>query len=243
MKEISRWKNIKGWEQRPFRQRWIHYYVLFPEYVRLLRDADYQCILDYGCGDGFLSYHLKNHLPTKDIVAYDVVENMRNMTRRNVEGIQVIEMLGQKQFDAICLNMVLQDVDEPLVLLTSLHKNLNSGGVLILTLPHPIYSLIEKNHMTTRRERLASNYAHDIFRYPFEETEKVYWSGDSENWTYLYNRMLQTYAELLYKSGFSTIAIREPLALEDGACESDLYDLYSKIPGFMFFVCAKRPLS
>lgn len=237
--ELSQWVEIKHWMHRPMRQRWIHYYVLFPEYMNLLQGRNHTSILDYGCGDGTLSLYLKEKFPDSDITAYDVVENMRNIARSNVNGINVPDTLHGLQFDVICLNMVLQDVDEPVKVLRSVRSSLSPSGMLIVSLPHPVYSLIEANHKTTRRERISeAEDVHDFMRYPLEETEKVYWSNGSENWTFLYNRTIQTYSEIFYQAGFSIISIREPLSIAEGGCEKDLFDIYSHIPGTMLFVCA-----
>lgn len=237
--ELSQWEAIKHWEQRPMRQQWIHHYVLFPEYMAILRDRRHKTILDYGCGDGLLSVFLKRQFPDSKITAYDVIENMRNIARHNDEEIDVPDTLDGLHFDVICLNMVLQDVDKPVEVLSSIRTKLNPSGTVILSLPHPIYSLIEANHKTTRRERISAGPAHDFMRYPFEETEKVYWSDGSDNWTFLYNRMIQTYSEIFCQAGFSISLIREPLAVAEGACESDLFDIFGHIPGIMFFVCSR----
>ena len=232
---LSQWEAIKHWEQRPMRQQWVHHYVLFPEYMSILQDRNHKTILDYGCGDGLLSLFLEKQFPDSKITAYDVIENMRDIARRNLKVVDIPDTLDGLFFDVICLNMVLQDVDNPIEVLSSVRKNLNPFGSVILTLPHPIYSLIEANHKTTKRERIFAEPVHDFMRYPFEETEKVYWSDSADNWTFLYNRMIQTYSKIFCQAGFSISLIREPLSVAEGVCERDLFDIFGRIPGIMFF--------
>lgn len=237
--ELGRWELLKNWGQRPPRQKWLHYNVLFPEYSKIVRKLNPKSILDFGCGDGILSAFLHETFPQCRITAFDDAVHMRELARYSLGEVSVVESLQGLHFDMICQNMVLQDIDKPIELLRSLHRIINPNGYLITTLPHPVFSLIESNHVTTRRERVSPTAFHDILRYPFEETEKVFWTNDDTNWTFLYNRMIQTYSELFYTSGYSIISIREPFAVKSGEYEKDLYDIYSLLPGVMVFICAR----
>lgn len=238
--EISRWEKIDDWEFRPSQQRWVHHYVLFPEYHNIIKNISCNSILDFGCGDGLLANFLHNNFSNLSISAYDVVDKMRDIAKRNTTGIHVLDSLAGMSFDVICLNMVLQDVVDPVDLLNSLSDYLNPNGSLIISIPHPIFSLVEANHATTIRERITFPYSkgvHDYSRYLYQESEKVFWSHLGDNWTYLYNRTIQTYSEFFSKSNFFIRKIREPVAISAGQHESTLYDIFTKQPGIMFFIC------
>ena len=241
--EILRWERIVDWENRPNRQRWIHQFVLFPEYINIIEEYNFNSILDYGCGDGSLACFLKDRFNDYIVYAYDIIKDMRNLAKNNSRKIIVLDSLenNEQKFDIICLNMVLQDVDNPESLIKFLLKHLNPYGIIIFSIPHPFFSLIEKNHVTTKRERITlpqSKQLHDSARYQFQEVEKVYWSADQNNWTFLFNRTLQTYSELFYNSGLYIRLIKEPVAIPDGRSEKDLFEIYSNNPGAMFFVCS-----
>lgn len=241
--EILRWEEVVDWENRPSRQRWLHQFVLFPEYLEILKEREFNSILDYGCGDGSLASFLKGNFENCLVSAYDVVMDMRNIARNRTEKVAVLDSIGESCFDVICLNMVLQDVDNPTGLLQSLVNHLNPYGIIIFSIPHPLFSLVEQNHVTTKRERIIlpqSKFANDYARYRFQEIEKVYWSSDKNNWTFLFNRTLQTYSELFYNSGLLIELIKEPVPISEGKCETDLFEIYSKNPGVIFFVCINK---
>ena len=229
--DMSRWDGLANWGERPERQRWVHKNVLFPEYLSLVESYGSRKVLDYGCGDGALSAFLIASCSDIDIVAFDESENMRRLARLALGRMSVPDDLGSMQFDTICMNMVLQDALEPECLLASLKRRLGDSGRLIISVPHPIFSLIESNHRTTRRERISPSRENDIMRYIFEEPEKVHWSDDGESWTHLYNRTIQTYSSIFCRAGFSIAEIREPLARGESESNGDLFRVYNRAQG------------
>ncbi len=235
---VSRWNELgqNFWNNRSSRQRWLHIYVLFPELLKIIKAGIHKEILDYGCGDGSLALFLVNNLPESNVLAYDIADEMRKEAQLHLGKARVVDDLSERKFDVICANMVIQAVEDPVRMLKELRSNLTADGRILVTVPHPVFSLIENEHLTTKRMTVSPSKRKDIYRYLYEETEKVFWDFESEkHWTYLFNRTIQTYTGLFFNAGFSIEQIREPLPDKKGMKEKDLYRINSELPKTMLF--------
>lgn len=241
---IGQWNNVgdEYWKNRSLRQKWLPDYVLNPEIFRIVKTISHKSILDYGCGDGQLADFLLKQFPESLIFAYDSSVRMRDAARQVIGYDRVLESMDGMQFEVICINMVIQDISDPVKMLLDLKPHLSSTGKIIITIPHPIFALRECDHLTTRREILNGSGLKGYDRYLSEETEKVFWNTeDDTNWTYLFNRTIQTYSSFFDEAGLTIELIRETLPEERGICEQDLYLVNSELPHSMVFcLCVRK---
>ncbi|MCM1495503.1 MAG: class I SAM-dependent methyltransferase [Bacteroides sp.] len=235
MNEIDNWNDIGifYWEKRTDRQKWVHEYILYPEHYRIISNIKNDSILDYGCGDGSLIKYLQKKGFANSLFAYDDSLKMRNLAKKKLEKGIVINELQYEKYDIICLNMVLQDVKNINAFLLNLKKYLRYNGNIIISLPHPVFSLIENRHLTTNREIIYRGNRKGIYRYLSEDTEKVFWND--MNWTSLYNRTIGTYSKMFSQSGYLIAEISEPKPISKEYNEKDLYEINSELPGYIFF--------
>lgn len=234
---MDRWNDIgiAYWSNRSERQRWVHEYILYPEYYRLINELDSAIILDYGCGDGSLIRYLQQACRHCTFYAYDESQEMRRITERNLGSEIVLEHLTESKYDIICLNMVLQDVKYPKELLLNLKSHLVSKGMILISIPHPVFSLIESRHLTTKREIISNESSKkNIYRYLNEDSERVYWTNS--NWTNLYNRTLSSYSKIIREAGYFVLDVTEPLPIKQPTNNQDLYLLNSELPSYLFLV-------
>lgn len=233
---MDRWNDIglAYWSNRAERQRWVHEYILYPEYLRIINEIDCAAILDYGCGDGSLVSYLQNICKHCTFYAYDESQEMRNIAKRTLRKEVALEHLSENAYDIICLNMVLQDVESPKELLINLKPYLVPKGMILISIPHPVFSLIESRHLTTRREIISNKGNRNIYRYLDEDNEKVYWTNT--NWTNLYNRTIGSYSKAIREAGYFILDISEPLPSEKTINNQDLYLLNSELPSYLFWI-------
>ena len=235
--EMFSW-NLLGeeyWTQRTRRQRWIHMNILYPCVASYIRNTD--LVLDYGCGGGDMLLYIRSLYPEAKLWGYDRSSAMRDIAKATLGSDAIANDLSEIDggFNRITLNMVLQDIEQPVDMLRRLRSLLAVDGMLIITVPHPTFSLIEGQHVTTRRERIAKTPRSDIYRYLHEEAEKVYWDASSDHHTLLYNRTLPTYIAEFKEGGLYIDDLVEPLPVDDGG-ERDLYVMYTEIPKLLVFV-------
>lgn len=234
---MDRWNDIglAYWSKRSERQRWVHEYILYPEYSRIINEIGGTVILDYGCGDGSLINYLLNVCKHRTFYAYDESREMRNIAKKMLHKEIALEHLSENAYDIICLNMVIQDVEDPTELLIKLESFLVPKGIMLISMPHPVFSLIESRHLTTKREIISNRAGREnIYRYLDEDSERVYWTNT--NWTNLYNRTISTYSTAIREAGYFILDITEPLPNECSSNNKDLYLLNSELPSYLFWV-------
>ena len=93
-------------------------------------------ILDYGSGDGYLSYSMGKINTELDIHATDYIK----FNSKFYEDVNFIEFKNfsndTNKFDLIILRHVLEHIEEPAVLINDLVDKLNSGGYIMVEVPN-----------------------------------------------------------------------------------------------------------
>lgn len=243
--DVEKWDSlgIEYWQNRSVRQRWAHEYLLHPEFLRLIRSLEklsFSKLLDFGCGDGSLLQYFRTHDLKYECFGYDRSQILMQIARKNHPDFNYINNLDNQTFDVICLNMVIQDVANPIALLNELGTAMNGSGILIISIPHPVFSLIQSQHFTTLRKIKNPSNQKDIYRYRFEESEEVFWNDNCSTSTNLYNRTLATYVGFIRSSKLKIIDITEPYPIEQGQNDTELYNMHCLIPKFLFIVACKQ---
>jgi dCTP diphosphatase len=247
--DLDRWDAVAKllWANRAQNQRWVHDFILIPTIRSLIAPTDHS-VLDVGCGDGYLSEQLRSELAL-DVLAYDAAPQMRQLASQALGSSAVLASLKEVPHGTVQLavaNLVLQSVAEPAVLLKDVREVLRSGARLIVTVPHPCFTLIRDLHTTTVRRWLepperrlpsAAEGLQDLARYYEQPVEEVVWSTALGVSTLLYNRTLQQYLEIFSAGGFVVKNLLEPSPIgADAKQDARLFSLFSAIPGFLCFV-------
>lgn len=122
-------------------------------------------ILDIGCGVGqFTPMFLKKF---RRVVGIDPSEEYLRVARKNNKQVEYVADLGEtfnleEKFDTITMNMLLEHVDNPIVLLKNCKNHLASGGRIIVQVPNAnsitrrlgvIMGVIDSIKNITNRER------------------------------------------------------------------------------------------
>ncbi|MDE6003819.1 MAG: class I SAM-dependent methyltransferase [Oscillospiraceae bacterium] len=235
--DISLWDNLGEtyWMHRNEKQKWVHKYILFPAINNILNQSSFESLLDYGCGDGELLQYLSTKYINKTLVGFDQSKQMSSIAKKKHPNLVIKNTLMHSTYDFICMNMVIQDIRNPLNLLVELRDFLKDNGNIVITLPHPIFSLIESQHLTTSRIVKNKKGSKGIYRYLDEDYEEVYWNANSSNFTKLYNRTFFTYSKMFENAGYVIKNLFEPMPINDGICEPDMYELFVSIPKLIVF--------
>ena len=94
-------------------------------------------VLDFGCGSGILSRHIRALFPKATVVAYDINENMLQVARENRSAAYYIskyEELKNFGFDIIILSSVLHELSPQVTAVVEIKKLLkpNEPGLIII---------------------------------------------------------------------------------------------------------------
>lgn len=243
--DLEKWDSLglKYWNNRNERQKWAHDFILHPEFLRLIKTLDIvpsSKLLDFGCGDGSLLNFFHTHDLDCKCYGSDKSQVLMQIARSNCPYAGFVDSPLDLTFDVICMNMVIQDISDPIDVLSELRKAMNDNGALIISIPHPVFSLIQSQHLTTVRKIKDPSGQKDICRYLYEETEEVYWNDSCDASTNLYNRTIATYADYFRSSGYMIVDITEPSPIPQGKCDMELYDIHKLVPRFMFITACKR---
>jgi SAM-dependent methyltransferase len=190
-------------------------------------------ILDYGCGSGeFLTFARgQGH----EVVGLDPSVAMAKRAERENPNVLVANhagLLANYLFDAVVMNLVLSCVDNSVGALSAASS---FSSRLIVTVPHPCFSLFDDLHCTTQRRWISPRNSDDerelYFCRPIQE---VVWdpAGTATN---LYHRSLTELFEAFRHCQLHVVDLFEPLPVVEGACIARLYDRFTRIPAFMLF--------
>lgn len=210
---------------------WFHKYVLYPAICDRLKGQ--LIILDYGCGSGELIAKLQ--MLRHRAFGFDPsVEMVKRAREVNVGALIVNDLtsLKCKQIDLVVLNLVLSCVSDASSVIRSA---LNYAERMIITIPHPFFSLFSDLHTTTRRLWHGSIVPYDERElYFLEPQQKVIWD-DEGTATLVFHRTLSTWFSLFKKFNLTINHIEELVPIQSGSCISRLYKQFSKIPSLMLF--------
>ena len=182
----------------------------FPEikdrFWKLIGNPKDLCILDLGCGQGWLTQKLydrgasvvgidgsnklieraRSLYPNPDFIVFDLSKGLPN--------------LGHKS-DIVVSHMVVMDIPEIETLFSAVSTSLNPSGKFILSLPHPCF-FNQKSH----RDEKTGEYFKKLRGYLNPDV----WRIDSFGGHNHYHRTLTTYFTALRNAGLMTSCFYEP---------------------------------
>lgn len=160
---------------------------LIPSVLSLLKGKKESKILDFGCGDGYLSDLI--FAKRYEVIGYDISKNMLQIAKKRNSRINFIgneTKLYEKKYSSIILNMVIHDIKNYCLVLTKLMNCLENNGQIILSIPHPCFYNSDNKNQTKK-------YKSDHSFYKFNEK----FTGVRH-----YHRSIEKYFSLFYSNGF-----------------------------------------
>ncbi len=125
-----------------------HYYhvnVIIPNVLKLLKDK--KSVLDLACGQGVLQRHLDKDIQYLGVdISSNMIEkaNLHNKNKKHVfisRDLSKIVKLEKKDFEAACIILSLQDIENPLNILKNANDHLIKNGLLIIVINHPCFRI------------------------------------------------------------------------------------------------------
>lgn len=216
--------------------------ILYRYIKEQLDEIKPQNILEAGCGTGWLMHLLSSRYPNlqgcdgSDFLLKKAKTDFPHLNLQRADLEQPLPY-SANSFDAIIMNMVINDIANQSTALKNLLTITKPGGNLILTLPNPFYSLPTGNwkrglwrFITGQKPKLILNNYFDFGR---DGKEKV----DNKNFTvrsYSLASILNNAAE----AGWKLAHMEEMKSKEDDAEFSLQYELF-RFPLLLLLVFRK----
>jgi bacteriocin biosynthesis cyclodehydratase domain-containing protein len=204
-------------------------------------------LLDVGCATGEISRRIAQlkYFVTAVDISTEMLKSFRELASTDeLEYINIIygdflDIDFESKFDYVLLNLILDHIEEPLVMLQKCHEILNDDGVVIITIPHPFkdsgrWIKHKKNGSWSYKDFIVDNY---FYEGPIDKSrENKYGDVVIEKIT-SHKRTLETYFKLIKEANLMIIDYFEPKpeAQDDGV----LAEKSIRVPYFSVFSCKK----
>ena len=175
--------------------------VLHPFIAEMINQMNPKALLDFGCGDGYLSTLID---PSTEVHLYD--SNSDFVNRLIVEKDDRVDVLVEEgrirenYYDCVVQSSVLMCVEtkeELNRILSSNHRSLKEGGSLVLVTTHPCFLQYEFGHYYTSFDHHNFRYLHEGLKY------EVFMRREGRPLAFTdYNWPLSTIINLVIKNGF-----------------------------------------
>lgn len=206
-------------------------------------------ILDLGCATGELSRQLarQGHEVTAVDSSPAMTKTFRDALSReerariNVICADAIALDIQGPFDRILLNLILDHLADPSLLLSKCRSWLGARGRMIVTVPHPFKDSGHWRKVYSSRGWVYRDFV--VNDYFFEGTVTKSREDAEGNVTVgaftSHKRTLSAYFDLLIRGGFSVVSFEEPSATPNLGRVNANYEKASRMPYFAVFECVK----
>ena len=222
----------------------LNYFVLDPYIIDLLKRLPKGKCLDFGSGIGTVSKYAANE--GFDVTSYEPDEAMFAIMENHLRGKNIQMLSSQCDITdtySLILSMNMIDyVDDVSEMLTYYNNILDSGGHLVLSVPHPLKDLGD-----WEKRKINNKWEYLYYRLDGYMTECVCdknrenSSGDVINSRVRsYHRKISTYYNELVRAGFSVLEIQEPYPAPNASKYPAIFEKSSRIPYFLIFHCKKE---
>lgn len=216
-------------------------YILLPRIGEIIRDFPIKSVLDFGCGEGYLSRFIDNketRIGLHDISPDMLVlarENLRVAGLHNVEVYRSINQIPSGEFDCVVVSLVLMTIssdNDYLSVLKTCRNSLTSSGKLIIGITHPCF---RASLFSTQHTKFTLGHSFDYFaaHEPFEvylRTSKAETFIKFEDYHHNLSYMFSMFA----RAGLKVVSLEE---LKDTSIESSYFN--ETASPYMIIVCEK----
>lgn len=183
--------------------------------LKLLGSVEGSRVLDLGCGSGSNAVALARHGakvigvdPSADRLASarDLAEASEVRVELHQANLAELAFLRSDSIDAVISVMALAEVDDLARVFRQVHRVLKPGAPLVVSLPHPAFSMFDP----TAEDPLRAVRAYD-------QTDPVPWSPDGDVMVTDHPRTIAAVFTTLLRASFGVDQVLEPTARPGGA--------------------------
>lgn len=216
---------------------------LNPTLFTLMGSVKNKRVLDAGCGEGYLSRLLAKSEAI--VTAVDASPRMIEIAKARTPNNSLIDyrlgnceklnFLGDKSFDLIVSNMVIQDLADYEKAFQEMFRLLVDGGCFIFSILHPCFVTPESGWEKTKDgKKLHWNVDKYFYEGAYEQR-----LGDNEKMLF-FHRTLTSYVNTLIKTGFCLESIVEPKPSEEMLKIYPSFKEDYRCPDFIVFKLKKK---
>lgn len=203
-------------------------YILLPEIAGLIEKIGANKILDYGCGEGYLSDHFSNK--SINLGLFDISTTMLELAKgkaisnriRTVSAYYDCNEIPQNEFDCVILSLVLMTIDEGeeyKSVLNNCKKALIKEGSLIIGITHPCFrqALFSTHHtkftLGSEYDYFNNNAPFDVFLRTSKSDKFIHFEDFHHNLSYTFS--------MLREEGFY---VEDFIELKDRSIENSFFN-------------------
>lgn len=217
MNKSTSWEEVASWYDDLMEDTEDTYQrqVILPNLLRMLSLGKDGSVLDLACGQGFFAraFHAKETRVVGVDVSPELIRLARTRSSReimyHVSSADSLPFLAAKSFDAVCITLALQNIENVSGVFAECHRVLKPSGHLLLVINHPAFRVLkhsswdwdtEKKVQYRRVDRYLSEAKVSVIMHPGEKKSPS---------TISFHRPLQYYFKTLAKHGFAVSRLEE----------------------------------
>jgi ubiquinone/menaquinone biosynthesis C-methylase UbiE len=209
---------FESYQRMRDRQNGLNAVLEQPAILALLPEVKGMSVLDLGCGSGDLCRRIKA-LGAKRVVGVDISSKMLELAHKDVPaGISfqhsAMEDLkfSPETFDLIVSSLAFHYVKDLKDLLYNIYRWLKSGGILLFSNEHPIFTCSQGIHHGWIKDNSGKKLYWPVDEYHQEGIRESHWFVQG---VIKYHRGISTILNSLLEAGFIIKAVEEPVASEE----------------------------
>jgi ubiquinone/menaquinone biosynthesis C-methylase UbiE len=214
-----------------------------PSMLSLLPNVRGNKILDLGCGAGDFCRKLIS-LGANSIIGVDISSKMLELaTRSNVDGIKFLNIpmeeldFSAETFDLVVSSLALHYVADLHALFKKIYNWLKPSGVFLFSMEHPVVTSSQGIHQGWIQDNMSNKSYWPLDCYSQEGRRESHWFIDG---VIKYHRTISTIINGLIDSGFTILAVQEPVATEEEEQKRPALKEERRRPPFLV-IKAKKP--